>query len=498
MSQQKIRILVVTDSAVLPSGMAETTRLVFENLLALYPDLYEIHQIGWFHCYAVTEPKWPVHATALGRDTQGRPCFDPADRYAQRTFFKLVPKLRPDIVFVFGDPQMILPLCTDAKARRYRLVLYLNFDGLPFPPDIGPILDRADSIVGTSQFSTDVIRRYLPAVDVGKLDTIYSPADTHRFAPVADETRIEMRKSLLPNWMPPEAFVLGWVGRNQWRKQVWLLYKTLSCLRKGSYLTCDACGRVTLAEADPNPCGDGSGRPMAFEGRPGVRRGACSHCGSERVAQASPIEDLFLWAHMTEEPEEDWPLRQLEQQYGVRPDRDIYYTPGHAVKGALSPEDMPTLYDLWDGLLYLSGGEGFGLPAWEAMCAGLPVVYTNYSAHAEYLSRGNAGLPVGGVFQPERRYCVWRMIADVPQVIEAVRRLYFDRRLGRMLGANGRAFVEAYHPQAVVKEWHELFRAVMASGHPSPGAGAVRRHMPEATVEVSDSATTRTGKERGE
>src|SRR5439155_22909107 len=54
---RKIKILIVTDSAVLPTGMAETTRLVFGNLLEKYPETYDIHQIGWFHCYAVTENK---------------------------------------------------------------------------------------------------------------------------------------------------------------------------------------------------------------------------------------------------------------------------------------------------------------------------------------------------------------------------------------------------------------------------------------------------------
>ncbi|HEV8542357.1 MAG TPA: hypothetical protein VGR78_08195 [Verrucomicrobiae bacterium] len=41
---KKTKILIVTDSSVLPTGMAETTRFIFSNLLARYPDAYEIHQ----------------------------------------------------------------------------------------------------------------------------------------------------------------------------------------------------------------------------------------------------------------------------------------------------------------------------------------------------------------------------------------------------------------------------------------------------------------------
>ncbi len=115
------------------------------------------------------------------------------------------------------------------------------------------------------------------------------------------------------------------------------------------------------------------------------------------------------------------------------------------------------LYRIWDGLLFLSGGEGFGLPAWEAMCSALPVVYTNYSAHGEFLSRADAGLPVGGILQPEAKTCIWRMVADVPQAVEAVRKLYFDRALARRLGENGRSFAEQFAIETQVAAWHRTF-----------------------------------------
>jgi glycosyltransferase involved in cell wall biosynthesis len=98
------------------------------------------------------------------------------------------------------------------------------------------------------------------------------------------------------------------------------------------------------------------------------------------------------------------------------------------------------------------------LPAWEAMCSGLPVVYTNYSSHAELLGQANAGLPVEGILQPEAQSGIWRMVADMPQAIEAVRKLYFNRDLGRQLGAKGRAFVQNYTPEIQAEKWHRMFQ----------------------------------------
>lgn len=160
---------------------------------------------------------------------------------------------------------------------------------------------------------------------------------------------------------------------------------------------------------------------------------------------------------MPEEQDEPWPARAMEQQFGLRRGQDLHYTEEYGLKSAFAPLDMASLYQSWDGLLYLSGGEGFGLPAWEAMCSALPVVYTNYSSHAEFLRLAGAGLPVGGVLQPEPRTCLWRMIADVPQAIEAIRRLYFDPTLRTTLGSKGAAFVNDYGVNSQVDRWHRLF-----------------------------------------
>ena len=230
----RTRILIVTDSPVLPTGMAEATRLIFGGLLAKYPEHYDLHQLGLFQCYAVTTPQWPVYPTMTFKNRQGKLEFSPEDKYGEKSFFRLLSKVQPDIVFAFGDPQTVLHMCLPAKDRRYRLVLYINFDGLPMMPGYGEVLSRADLIFTKSEFSMEVLARCMPMVSREKLDYRYSPADLERFAPVSREMRVGMRRDLLPSWMPASAFVLGWIGRNQWRKQVWIMYKVLHYLRTGS------------------------------------------------------------------------------------------------------------------------------------------------------------------------------------------------------------------------------------------------------------------------
>lgn len=459
----RIKLLIVGDSPILPTGMAEVIRLTFGALLDKYPDHYDLHQLGLWHSHAVTTPRWPVYPTTHRRDKAGNFFFRTDDMDGQQTFKELVGSLRPDVVFAFNDSQRLLHLCCDAPQREYKLVFYVNFDGFPVTPNQGPLLNKADLIVTMSDFSSRVALSCLPAIDPAKVDYMYSPADIARFKPVSENERLDLRRRMLPRWMPQDPFLIGWVGRNQWRKQVWVLYSVIHYLRSGAYSVCCDCGRVSLQITPPLPVR--SSREPYQKPLEDICLGeVCGACRSAHIERAHPLSNAFLWLHMPEEPgQQDWDRSWLEQQYQAIPGKDIHYTDGHRVGNFRSPADMPGLYQLWDCLLYLSGGEGFGMPAWEAMCCAIPVVYTNYSTHGEFLSRANAGLPVGGILQPEKRTCIWRMVADVEQVIEAVRKIYFGRALGNTLGANGCSFVRQFTADIQAERWHSMLQRLHSS-----------------------------------
>jgi glycosyltransferase involved in cell wall biosynthesis len=74
---------------------------------------------------------------------------------------------------------------------------------------------------------------------------------------------------------------------------------------------------------------------------------------------------------------------------------------------------------------------------------------------------------------PEAGSCIFRMIADVPEAIEAVRKRYFNRELGKQLGQNGRAFVQQYTPEIQAEKWHRIFQGLMAQKTGSPAAASV-------------------------
>ena len=460
---RKTKILIVGESPVAPTGMAEVIRLIFGTLLDRFAGRYELHQVALFHSHSVTAPRWPVYSTKGATIKDGIPLFQINDAYGEITFREVVSKLQPDIVFAHNDPQRVLHLCSNAAERAYKLVLYVNFDGFPYAANHGPILNQAEAVITMSEFSSRVALACLPDIDPIKVSQMYSPADTERFRPLPEFEKRALRARLFPKWLPTDAFVLGWVGRNQWRKQVWLNYEIIHHLRTGDYFACRSCGRVTLlataqAESRIIPAG------LETEIQTASQMNRCTFCGEPTLEMARPMSDVFLWLHMPDErTRQDWPRSCLEEQFGVSPGTDIHYTDEGRELPFRNPSEMAALYQMWDCLLYLSGGEGFGLPAWEAMCCALPVVYTNYSSHAEFLSISRAGLPVGGTLQPEPNTCIMRLIADVPGAIEALRKMYFDRNAGRVMGLNGRSFCERFSLIPQAERWHQLFQGMLSS-----------------------------------
>ena len=103
MAENKTKILICTHSAAMHSGLSETTRHIFIPLLQKYGDKYEIHQLGYFNFGKPSEKvPWPIYTTKVDQTPQG-PKPDMNDRFGQISFDNVVEKVKPDIVFGYGD-----------------------------------------------------------------------------------------------------------------------------------------------------------------------------------------------------------------------------------------------------------------------------------------------------------------------------------------------------------------------------------------------------------
>ena len=280
-----VSILVVTHSAVLYTGLVEICRLIFSSLVRDFGNKYSISQVGLFHGSAVVMPMWPIMPTRKQVLPDGSEHFDPRDEFGFVTATEYIETHQPDIVFVFNDPQHVEFFCRSFPNRHWKLVIYVTIDGCPVPRGFD-CLFGADRLLTMSDFSRKALLHSCAGRGESEIGVAYAPADTERFHPVSEEERSEIRKQQLPRWMGESPFVLGWVGRNQWRKQRWVTYRLMQLIRTGNYRLCRRCGAARVHES----------------------LGGCG-CGGTAWGGAKPIADVVLWMHHPSGcAGGDWPL----------------------------------------------------------------------------------------------------------------------------------------------------------------------------------------------
>jgi hypothetical protein len=121
---------------VLPSGAAETLRLLFEGLVRNHPAEYEISQVGLAHCFAVVEPKWPVHPTSSSPGEKASQSAVLEDMNGELTLRHAIDTFQPDIVFALNDPQRLAQERGQLRRLSYRkqcLARPLGLRGLAGP-----------------------------------------------------------------------------------------------------------------------------------------------------------------------------------------------------------------------------------------------------------------------------------------------------------------------------------------------------------------------------
>lgn len=423
-----LKILLVGHSGYMYSGNAEVLRNIFIPLLTRYSDQYSVRQLGLVNVSAVTDVPWEVISTL--------DLLPDSDLYGEVTLPNLLSQWNPDIVFIFNDPWPALRQIRLIPAS-VQVVAYLSVDGFPLPPELGELC-RARLIATMSEFSKGVLLQ-VPGLRGLEIRVVSAPVDIARFSPIGREEKFELRNRLYPNEVPVDKFVLGWVGRNQWRKQLWVNFHAMSLIKTGNYKICSNCHCVTADLTE-----------IKF----------CQRCGCGNLESASPIKDIVLWIHTPTGPGSgDWNCIELEKIYNLTKS-DIYYTDGCDDRHHLSRDDISALYKSWDALLCCSGGEGFGLPVIEAMACGIPVIYSMYSSHAEVATIANAGIGVTGVLQPERTSHIMRFISDPYAIVQSVLRLKDSPDASDELGKNGVRYARGVSMDVIAEVWHNIFEGL--------------------------------------
>jgi glycosyltransferase involved in cell wall biosynthesis/SAM-dependent methyltransferase len=286
------------------------------------------------------------------------PCVEPVKGYRSPFGVDRLPaaidELRPDVVCLLNDPWNIGAYLSSLKHATADpmppVVAWLAVDGEN--QVTAPSLNALDHVVVWTEFARDELRARGCAAPGGDLlsheavDISIVPlgVDSSVFRPVDDvcspDVRRVVRDELLPANVPRDAFIVGYVGRNQLRKRIDLTIEYFA-----------------------------------------------------HFVHTYDVDDAYLYLHVAPTGEKGVDVAALMRYYGLK-GRVVLAEPE---KGFGIPINLlRDTYRSFDVFFTTTQGEGWGLPALEAMACGVPVVAPDWSGLASWAKDAAVLVPCTG------------------------------------------------------------------------------------------------------
>lgn len=365
-----LRILWVGDSPTVPTGFG----VVSKNLLKRFHKMgYELAVLGVNHYGDPYNPKefpYPIWGGDRG---------DMSAAYGMHKLWPIAAEFRPDLIFFLNDPWII----NDYMERKptelsFKSIAYYPIDSAPIKPKWIKLLSDFDAQVCYSNFAERVITASNEGVRPANLHQIYHGVNTNVFFPVSQS---EARQAL---GIPTDAFIVGMVARNQYRKRFDLLVKGFADFAKGK-------------------------------------------------------DNVYLYLH-TALNDVGYDIPDLSLQFGIK--KNLITTEDVTPVNGVEESRLNLIYNSFDVNALISLGDGFGLPVAESMAVGCPQLVSGHSC-LEELVDGHGGLTVrtSAWLMNTSGINTWGGVSDTDDITEKLETLYKNKDLRIKLSQEGYDFI---------------------------------------------------------
>lgn len=254
------------------------------------------------------------------------PCRQPLgggrDNWGVTRLPHMIEHLEPDLVVILNDPWNISPYLEAIEEYGVDRPPVVAWLAVDARNQDGRPLNELDHVVVWTRFAEDELRAggYERECSVVPLGV-----DTELFRPL---NRAEARRLTCPVGLRDDAFIVGVVGRNQPRKRLDLAVEYFA-----------------------------------------------------EWTREHSIDDAYLYLHVAPTGETGFNVQRLARYHGLS-GRVILSQP--PIGDGYPAEWLANLYSAFDVYLTTSQGEGWGLPALEAMACGTPVVAPDWSGLGDW------------------------------------------------------------------------------------------------------------------
>ena len=394
-----MRIIIITDSPHIPTGLARVGR---ELALGLYGHGHDMAYLGLFHHSEIPQANLgPVKCW-----------FTNDNLYGQGVFDRIVNRFQPDAVLTIGDMWNFWHIADHSvcKTRKFfQWVAYLPVDGEPIgggiPPDQIHILEDVDWPIAYTRYAERALRQSVRDEEfLTRLRVIYHGVDPELYKPISPEEKMAAKE----RFKVGDKFLFLTVCRNQSRKNIPELLRAWKIMSESP----EARGRV------------------------------------------------MLWPHMFFNDPSGWKIDSLLDIIKLRNDSVIYYEQvahGEHEMLLLPESEVTVLYQIADAFVLISG-EGFGLPTLEAMATGIPCVLLDYAASSELGADGRAEMIPCRDFAPwTGLHLTQRPMPNPTDVAKSMMRVYEDKGWRDYIAANGQKFALENTWERTVSEFNSVF-----------------------------------------
>ena len=172
------------------------------------------------------------------------------------------------------------------------------------------------------------------------------------------------------------------------------------------------------------------------------------------------IKDAHLYLHTAPTGDMGVDVEQLTGYYGVK-DRTILVEP--PIWYGASDEQLLRTYNCFDIYASTTQGEGFGLPALEAMACGIPCVLPDWAALGEWAKRGSWLVPCTATAIGPPYVNVLGGVVDETKFIQALHALYAnkDARKNNAQAALECASQEQFTWENIGERWVETLETTL-------------------------------------